>query len=306
MWKKWGTPPDTTGTYSSGFEEEFETSILRRQNEGRPEISLLFKEIDPEFLRDPGDDLKKVVAFKERLIANKTILFESFVDTRELEKKIRRCITTYVLELRKREAEEISIQSQAPKPVGERQQNAEETRIAPEAPLAIEGVNFLREFISNTVQGADKNPIAVDVARFRLLANIVGIDGNDESALGVHDANLLFAEGNHFTFGHRELNGLLSSGFEHYANENAPLWRWYLAINGFTSPILHIYSVFESSTERKAGALAAMKLISEPLPSDQQENRKYYLDAWFAKDAANAPTRAVSTYRQQWRHLFCH
>ena len=83
MWKKWGTPPDVSGSYSSGFEEEFETSVQRRLSDGRPEISLLFKEIDPAFLVDPGEDLKKVLAFKERLVAEKRILFEGFADIRD-------------------------------------------------------------------------------------------------------------------------------------------------------------------------------------------------------------------------------
>src|ERR1700733_9305480 len=45
MWKKWGTPPDTTGCHTSGFEEEFETTVARRSKHGRPEISLLLKDI---------------------------------------------------------------------------------------------------------------------------------------------------------------------------------------------------------------------------------------------------------------------
>lgn len=297
MWKKWGTPPDTTGSYTSGFEEEFETSLHRRLNEGRPEISLLFKEINPEFLRDPGPDLIKVQAFKKKLIDEKTILFESFVDTRELEKKIRRCISKYVIELRNREAEEISVQSQSPKTDGEKQQDAEKSNSAPETPLSIEGAKFLREFISKTERDAEKEPIAsVEVARFRLLASIVGNQGNDKASLGVHDANLLFAEGGDFTFGHRELTGLLSCGLEHFSHENAPLWRWVAAIGGFSRQILPIYSVIGSSTERKAGALAAMRLISEPLSSDPPDNREFYLGFWFAKDAASAVKVAALNY----------
>ena len=59
MWKRWGTPPDQSGPYTSGFEEEFERAIEHRKKEGRPEISVLFKEIHADFLRDPGDELKK-------------------------------------------------------------------------------------------------------------------------------------------------------------------------------------------------------------------------------------------------------
>lgn len=297
MWKKWGTPPDVSGPYSSGFEEEFETSVHRRLSEGRPEISLLFKEIDSEFLIDPGDDLKKVLAFKDKLIAEKTILFESFADIRELEKKIRRCISSYVIGLRTREADKVSVQSQAPTTGGEKQQAAETTSSASETPLSIEGAKFLRELISKTERDAEQEPIAaVEVARFRLLANLIGSQGNDERSLGVHDANLLFTKGGYFTFGYRELTGLLASGFEHYSHENTPLWRWFAAIDGFARQLLPIYSIIGPSTERRVGALAAMRLISEPLPSEPALDRKTCLDSWFAKDAASALKVAALSY----------
>jgi hypothetical protein len=50
MWKRWGTPPAADGPYTSGFEEEFRRSVDRRRNEGRPEISLLFKDMPPRCL----------------------------------------------------------------------------------------------------------------------------------------------------------------------------------------------------------------------------------------------------------------
>ena len=83
MWKRWGTPPDHSGPYTSGFEEEFRTSIERRSRHGRPEISLFFKRIEPEFLSDPGVDLQKVLAFKRKLVDEKHLLFEEFADARE-------------------------------------------------------------------------------------------------------------------------------------------------------------------------------------------------------------------------------
>ncbi len=297
MWKKWGTPPDTKGTYSSGFEEEFKTTVRRRLNEGRPEISLLFKEIDQEFLRDPGEDLKKVLAFKKKLIADKEIYFENFADTRELEKKIRRCITKFVRELRNRENEEISAQSQSSISNGEKRQASEKSNSALDTPLSSEGAKFLRELISNTERDAEKEPITpVEVARFRLLANIVGNHENDERSLGPHDANLLFAKGGDFTFGRRELTGLLASGLKQYSHENTPLWRWIAAIDGFTDQILPIFSLIGSSTEKKGGVLAAMKLISEPLPSDPAISRQLYLDSWFAKDMASSVKVAALAY----------
>ena len=85
MWKHWGT-----GAYTSGFEEEFEESAKRREREGQPEISMFFKEIESEFLLDPGDLLKKVIAFKEKLVAGHNILFQTFENTRDFESKFRR------------------------------------------------------------------------------------------------------------------------------------------------------------------------------------------------------------------------
>jgi len=87
MWKRWGTPPGKTNTFTSGFEEEFETSIASRRTKGRPEMALFFKDIDKELLRDPGEELKKVVAFKERIIAEKEIFFEPFGGVGDFEGK---------------------------------------------------------------------------------------------------------------------------------------------------------------------------------------------------------------------------
>jgi|SRR6266568_251906 len=281
LWKKWGTPPDVAGLYSSGFEEEFETSVQRRSSKGSPEISLLFKEIDQTFLGDPGEDLKKVLAFKERLISEKRIYFEGFVDIQEFERKFRRCIWTYVSQLRAKDNNEASAKNQAPTRGGEKQPAAITTSSPAETPLSAEGAKFLREFISRTERSAEEKQItAVEIARFRLLASLVGRGGNDDRSLGVHDANLLFSESGEFTFGYQELGGLVTTGFRHYSDENTPLWRWFAAIDGFARSLLPTYSIFGSDTGRRAGALAAMSLIAEPIPS---EDRNDVIANWLAE-----------------------
>ena len=103
MWKRWGTPPAKSGPYTSGFEEEFDISLARRHKAGNPEISLFFKDIDRDSLRDPGDDLKKVLAFKERIIDEKSILFEAFTDIKDFEQRFRRCIASYIKRLKSAE-----------------------------------------------------------------------------------------------------------------------------------------------------------------------------------------------------------
>jgi hypothetical protein len=92
IWKRWGTPPDHGGAFSSGFQEEFERSMARREETGSPEISLFFKQIPDEFMVDPGDDLKKVLDFREKIIAGKKILFQNFLTVRDMEMLARKCI----------------------------------------------------------------------------------------------------------------------------------------------------------------------------------------------------------------------
>ena len=118
IWKRWGTPPDHGGDFSSGFEEEFERSMARREETGSPEISLFFKQIPDEFTVDPGDDLKKVLGFRDRIIAGKKILFQHFSTVRDMETLARKSITTYVIRVRNEEEYRIFKRSfSAPLPV---------------------------------------------------------------------------------------------------------------------------------------------------------------------------------------------
>lgn len=294
MWKKWGTPPDVSGPYTSGFEEEFETSVQRHVAEGRPEISLLFKEVDAEFLSDPGEDLKKVLAFKDKLIAEKKILFSSFSDIREFETKVRQCIWKYVAQLRAQNIKEASVKNQAPATGGERPQTAETANSQAETPLSVQGAKFLRDFISKTERNAEEDPIsAVEVARFRLLAALVGVEGNDNRLLGVHDANLIFAEGDKFSLGYEELLGLVAAGLRNYSNENTPLWRWFSEIDGFNAKLLPQYSILGADNKQRIGALACMRLVAEPL---KPKTRERFIKIWLATTASSDLRTAALAY----------
>ncbi|HCA5740278.1 TPA: DUF4062 domain-containing protein, partial [Citrobacter freundii] len=105
LWKRWGTPPDNQGKYSSGFEEEYQISFERYAKEKKPSMLMLFKNVDKSLLQDPGDGLKKVLDFKDDLIKEKKVLYEVFNDEREYEKKLRRWLTAYVNSLLEEERE---------------------------------------------------------------------------------------------------------------------------------------------------------------------------------------------------------
>jgi hypothetical protein len=295
MWKRWGTPPDHGGKYSSGFEEEFRRSFERRRNGGRPEMSLLFKDVGAEFLWDPGEDLKKVLTFKKELVDGKEILFEQFRDLRDFESKFRRCVSSYILSLRSKETEEAVRQNQAPTATVDGQLKESES-VSAETPLTTQGVKFLREFISRTEHVSEETPLQpLDIARFRLLATVVRDRRNDEQTIGVHDSNLLFSERGAHTFGRRELFALLGSGLEHYSNKNVPLWHWLVALDGLGG-LLPMFSLGSSTTQR-VGALSAMTLISEPLPTDDGPlDREFFWQSWFRKEAPSAVRLAALRY----------
>jgi hypothetical protein len=81
VYTRWGTTAGASG--ETGFEEEFNRAIARREELGSPKIWLYFKKVDDLQRADPGEQLTKVLAFKEREIAAKRLLFKEFETTLE-------------------------------------------------------------------------------------------------------------------------------------------------------------------------------------------------------------------------------
>ena len=82
VWKRWGQP---TGTYSSGFEEEFKRATDRRERSQSPEIMLYFRDIDVATERDPGPQLEKVLAFRQETMAARSLLYKTYGTVAEFE-----------------------------------------------------------------------------------------------------------------------------------------------------------------------------------------------------------------------------
>ena len=292
LWKRWGTPPGTS-PYTSGFEEEFERSLARSEREGRPAISLLLKQLTDDELTDPGEHLKKVIAFRERVFGERKLLAGAFVDLSDFQRKFRKCVVGFVKRQSETDAEAVSEKDQAPLAETQTTQAAE---MGPTTPLSVEGAQFLRRFVSAAEKATDEQPLAADeVARLRLLSIIAAVHGNDQQSLGSHDANLLFKARTKFDFGRRELNGLLDSGLDHFRHENVPLWHWLAAVNGFREGVLPIYSVIGPS-ERHVGALKAMHLIAEPIVEEEHFGRKEIIPTWFSEGAKSAVRVAALAY----------
>jgi hypothetical protein len=292
LWKRWGTPPGTE-PYTSGFEEEFKRSMTRNAKEGRPEINLLLKDLDAALLADPGDHLKKVIAFKDQVFAEKKLLAGTFTDVRDFEGKFRKCIQGYVITIANKDKASESEKDQAP---AVEAQTTPANEPGPTTPLSVEGARFLRTFLVTAEKATDEHPLAADdVARVRLLSIIAAVHGNDLQSLGSHDANLLFKARTRFEFGRRELSGLLDEGLAHFKHGNVPLWHWIAAVDGFRSNILSICSAV-GTTDLRAGALRAMRLIAEPIVEQEHFGRKEIVPLWFAKAAETEVRVAALEY----------
>jgi tetratricopeptide (TPR) repeat protein len=85
---RWGSPtgPDGTG-FSSGTEEEYvvATECLESDDYPMRDIVVLFKGISEQQLGDPGEQLRKVLAFKAALEKKKSLFFGTFDNQSDLD-----------------------------------------------------------------------------------------------------------------------------------------------------------------------------------------------------------------------------
>ncbi|WP_157417583.1 tetratricopeptide repeat protein [Nocardioides sp. Iso805N] len=91
---RWGSPTSEDSKYSSGTEEEFYRAIelLADAKSEMRDMLVLFKDIEAARMRDPGDDLKKVLTFRSMLEQpnSRGLMFETFDSEASLRHKIGR------------------------------------------------------------------------------------------------------------------------------------------------------------------------------------------------------------------------
>jgi len=75
LWKRWGSP---TGKYTSGFEEEYELARSLNETRGRPVMWLYFRDPPDDMLTDPGEQLKKVLDFRDRIEKERKFFYRPY------------------------------------------------------------------------------------------------------------------------------------------------------------------------------------------------------------------------------------
>ncbi|CDO34968.1 DUF4062 domain-containing protein [Novosphingobium sp. KN65.2] len=258
IWSSWGSNPSLDGPYTSGFEEEFERSRERHGQTGSPLMAMFFKNVEANQLRDPGQDLKKVLAFQEKLKAEKNFLYGTFAEADEFAAKVREFLATHVLAILRQ-----------PDAVREERPTAIERQPAEAGTMPVDHGNgdfpdaqFLNAAASGLQSETGLGPL--DIARMRLIAGTYGKSQNDKQTLGVHDANLLYAQKKQLKFSAMEKLGLLEAGLSYLRDQNVPIWSWLKDISDGRDNLLTRISLSSEPAER-AGAIEAMRLLQEPV-----------------------------------------
>lgn len=294
MFKKWGTPPGLENhPYTSGFEEEYCRSIDRYEKSGKPEISLLFKNISEDDLKDPGPQLQKVLEFQEGINSGKQQYYQRFDEVRDFEQKFRAIIAKFLKDQHKEDQELESSDPQ--KPTGKKNISSQGRELGPSKRIfENEALEFLNEFLD---KGDDAETYtAADAARFRLLACSVSQQGNDRLVLGVHDANLIYRYLRKKNLSQLEERSLISSALESLDFLTVPVWHWVFKTDIDICDELP-FRTFYGSDKSKRNAFRLLELLSlAPKDFTGTIEKNTYPRIWFGEDVSDDLTVRALEY----------
>lgn len=294
MWKKWGTPPGSEShQYSSGFEEEYRRSVNRHGKTGKPEISLLFKNIAKDDLIDVGAQLAKVLNFQKELRDEKTQLYETFQDIRDFEQKFRRIISKFLRDQQLEDQNSEINTPKKPKPVDEKNENRE---------ISVDVKKFFdgdaREFLNKFLNKEDTFDAysAAEAARFRLLACAVSQSGNDNLVLGTHDSNLIYRDLRHLNLTDKEKRELLATGLENFGNSTVPIWHWLFESESNPQNALAVWTIISDGRTRRSAFQVLEKLSIAPNELEVPFDKARLPGLWFSEDASDDRVVAALDY----------
>lgn len=177
--RRWGS--ETGNGFDSGFHEEFTRALRRWQVTRSPRIALFFKDVDSESLDDPGDQLRKVLDFKQTVETEHLAFYSRFSTAAELEGMV----TSLV-------AEELANVAQSKRtPEGEGASAADasvERRPEAREPISVELSAVVQAF-GGALAGQEVDS-ALDFDRFELFALSVS---RDSDRVPTHLANRLYS-----------------------------------------------------------------------------------------------------------------
>ena len=223
LWRRWG---QNTGEYSSGFEEEFIRARDRRRKTGKPEIWLFFKKIDEERIEDPGEQLKKVLDFKEEQIKLKELLFKEFGVSNKWDELIYDYLFDYVL---KQSASESQIEIQEQSVILDSSKGVKEKK---EAKIDIKKIVYppalINLFDQVNLKLKEKKQVPFnfwDRTRLFLQSSAWFSEIYFGDIFGAHELNLVYTQRKNWEISSSESIFLTRSSIGDF-NNNRPGWFW--------------------------------------------------------------------------------
>ncbi len=232
LWRRWGSP---SGEYESGFEEEIERALERNRSSGKPEIWVFFKEIESDLIEDPGEQLKRVLTFKQSIAEGRELLYKEFSSTEVWGGVFRETLLRYVIrgneELRRSETVDGTARSALsiegyPATVSV-SSVGEDKRV----PDQIQGVlsHFAELSASRDIASFKtdiENSDRFEVARLFLLSSTWFSRYSSNEPLGNHEANLIYLLRKQMDLLPDERYHLIRSMIQE-GNRYIPGWYWF-------------------------------------------------------------------------------
>ncbi len=91
LWDRWGSPSGSTEGSTSACEEEFRRARRNLDDKTMPmkDIAVFFKDVNSRQMQDPGEQLEKVLKFRDELTRTQTCLFNTYSDKEQFSVKLR-------------------------------------------------------------------------------------------------------------------------------------------------------------------------------------------------------------------------
>ena len=93
--RRWGQEAPDAKPYTSYTEEEFHRALDRWNKTKAPEIFVFFRQVDTTSMADPGEQLKKVLAFRKSLEESRKVLYRFFADEKEFGPEVDKHLRAY-------------------------------------------------------------------------------------------------------------------------------------------------------------------------------------------------------------------
>ncbi|WP_336979012.1 DUF4062 domain-containing protein [Brevundimonas nasdae] len=257
MHRLWG---NRTGSgHTSGFHEEFLLAESRHESTGEPHISLFFK--DAGALNDPGDQLKKVISFKEEITESKRHFYKSLPsDTAEWQPAFRRVVHKLIFKIIAKYDDQSSSSVSESEGADHSSSRNQPALISGPSRERIEAAKQILAKIESF--DTDYDVSALDIARLRLVGVGWRSTGLSEMSVGTHDANFVYSQADIRTLSLPEISALVDCGVAHIASQNAPLWKW-LYHGSEQVNAVRLAALFSSEDSVRSGAFTVLGLIND-------------------------------------------